>query len=139
MTTKRPRSSSGLWRTSALYVFVVLTASLLSAQTPAPTASRTRAYVETLASEKFTGREAGSSGERQAGDYIAAQLARLGARPLPGREDVFMSFDFTAGSRDGGTQLTIGSQQFALLPGETCLASRPLGNKRQRSSWQHAG
>ena len=46
---------------------------------------RTRAYVETLASERFAGREAGSPGERQAGDYIAAQLARLGARPLPGR------------------------------------------------------
>jgi Zn-dependent M28 family amino/carboxypeptidase len=112
MTIKPPSSSWGLRRTSALYAFVALTASMLSAQAPAPTTSPTRAYVETLASEKFAGREAGSTGERQAGDYIAAQLARLGARPLPGRQDVFMPFDFTAGSRDGGTQLTVGSQQF---------------------------
>ena len=50
------------------------------------------------------GREAGSPGERLAADYIAAQLARLGARPLPGRADMFMPFEFTAGSRDGGSQ-----------------------------------
>jgi hypothetical protein len=48
----------------------------------------------------------------RAGDYIAAQLARLGAQPLPGRQDMFMSFDFTAGSRDGGSQLSMGTQRF---------------------------
>ena len=90
-----------------------LSLSVAYAQAPAPvTASRTRPYVETLASEKFAGREAGSSGERGAGDYIAAQLARLGAKPLPGRQDMFMSFDFTAGSRDGGSQLSMGTQRF---------------------------
>jgi len=90
-----------------------LSLSVAYAQAPAPaTASRTRPYVETLASEKFAGREAGSSGERGAGDYIAAQLARLGAQPLPGRQDMFMSFDFTAGSRDGGSQLSMGTQRF---------------------------
>ena len=90
-----------------------LSLSVTYAQAPAPaTASRTRPYVETLASEKFAGREAGSSGERGAGDYIAAQLARLGAKPLPGRQDMFMSFDFTAGSRDGGSQMSMGTQRF---------------------------
>jgi Zn-dependent M28 family amino/carboxypeptidase len=97
----------------ALYAAIGLSVATLSAQAPAPaTASQTRAYVETLASEKFAGREAGSSGERGAGDYISAQLARIGARPLPGRQDMFMSFDFTAGSRDGGSQLVIGNQRF---------------------------
>ena len=67
-------------------------------------AASTRAYVETLASDRFAGREAGSTGERLAGDYIAAQLARIGARPLPGRSDMFVPFDFTAGSRDGGSR-----------------------------------
>ena len=96
-----------------LYVAIGLSVATLSAQTPAPaTAAATRAYVETLASEKFAGREAGSTGERQAGDYIAAQLARIGARPLPGRQDMFMSFEFTAGSRDGGSQLVMGNQRF---------------------------
>jgi hypothetical protein len=97
-------------------ILVLLAASVaaLSAQAPAPVAATgTRSYVQTLASEKFAGREAGSTGEQQAGDYIAAQLARIGARPLPGRQDVFMSFDFTAGSRDGGSQLSTGSQRFS--------------------------
>ena len=97
-----------------IFVLLALSVAALSAQAPAPaTATGTRAYVETLASDRFAGREAGSAGEQQAGDYIAAQLARIGARPLPGRQDVFMSFDFTAGSRDGGSQLSSGSQRFS--------------------------
>ena len=95
-----------------IFVLFALSVAALSAQAPA-TVTGTRSYVETLASEKFGGREAGSAGEQQAGNYIAAQLARIGARPLPGRQDVFMSFDFTAGSRDGGSQLSIGSQRFS--------------------------
>jgi hypothetical protein len=97
-----------------IFVLLALSVAALSAQAPAPaTATGTRSYVQTLASEKFAGREAGSTGEQQAGDYIAAQLARIGARPLPGRQDVFMSFDFTAGSRDGGSQLSSDSQRFS--------------------------
>src|SRR5687767_12612663 len=69
--------------------------------------SRTRAHVEALASERLAGREAGSPGERLAADYIAQQLARIGARPLPGRSDMFATFEFTAGSRDGGSQVSI--------------------------------
>jgi Zn-dependent M28 family amino/carboxypeptidase len=112
MTILRSSASRGL--NPPLYVLLGLSAAALSAQTSAPAASTgTRGYVETLASERFAGREAGSTGERQAGDYIAAQLARLGAKPLPGRQDVFMSFEFTAGSRDGGSQLVMGDQRFA--------------------------
>ena len=72
----------------------------------------TRAHVETLASEKFAGREAGSPGERIAADYIASQLTRMGARPLPGRSDMFVPFTFTAGSRDGGSRAIVGSTTF---------------------------
>jgi hypothetical protein len=71
------------------------------------TATPTRPFVETLASEKLGGREAGSADERAAGDYIAAELARLGARPLPGRAQMFESFSFTAGSRDAGSRVSI--------------------------------
>src|SRR5438132_13850019 len=46
--------------------------------------SKTRAYVEALASERFDGRLTGSTGERLASDYIIAQLQRIGAKPLPG-------------------------------------------------------
>lgn len=81
-------------------------ASAGSAQTTAP-ASTTRAHVETLASERLEGRQAGSDGERQAAAYIANQLARVGAKPLPGREDFFLPFEFTAGTRDGGTTMEV--------------------------------
>src|SRR5688572_14909754 len=89
-------------------LFLVVT--LLASSTPLSSqavASKTRAHVETLASARFAGREAGSTGERLAADYIAQQLARVGARPLPGRSDMIATFDFTAGSRDGGTQVSI--------------------------------
>ncbi|OFW50194.1 MAG: hypothetical protein A3G77_09485 [Acidobacteria bacterium RIFCSPLOWO2_12_FULL_68_19] len=74
--------------------------------------SRTRAHVEFLASDQLEGREAGSSGERLAADYLATQLTRMGARPLPGRTDMFLPFEFTAGSRDGGSRLTIAGRTF---------------------------
>ena len=70
-------------------------------------ASSTRTYVETLASDRFAGRQAGSDGERLAADYIAGQLQRIGARPLPGRADMFLPFDFTAGGRDGGSDISV--------------------------------
>jgi hypothetical protein len=100
MTTKRIRLAAA--------ILVAASSLPAGAQT-----SATRAYVQTLASEKFAGREAGSPGERLAADYLASQLARLGARPLPGRADMFVPFDFTAGSRDGGSRIAVGTATFA--------------------------
>src|SRR6185436_3620049 len=79
------------------------------AQRAEPT--HTRADVEALASERFEGREAGSPGERGAAEYLAAELARIGARPLPGQPTMFEAFDFTAGSRDGGSRVSIGTSK----------------------------
>src|SRR5919106_3827158 len=91
-----------------LFALVVLLEFVGSMPATAQTvASPTRSHVEMLASEKLGGREAGSSGERLAADYLAAQLARIGARPLPGRSDMFLPFEFTAGSRDGGSRVVI--------------------------------
>jgi hypothetical protein len=70
-------------------------------------ASGARDHVQTLASNAFEGREAGTAGERRAADYIAAQLARIGAKPLPGRANMFVPFAFTAGSRDGGSRVGV--------------------------------
>jgi Zn-dependent M28 family amino/carboxypeptidase len=81
-----------------------------NAQTTAPPI---RGHIETLASDRLGGREAGTAGERLAGDYLASELGRLGARPLPGHADMFVPFDFTAGSRDGGSRVIVGSQSFA--------------------------
>jgi len=88
---------------------VAVVALFIPAALPSQTAvaSRTRAHVELLASDRLEGRESGSPGERLAGDYIATQLARAGAKPLPGHANVFLPFEFTAGSRDGGSTITI--------------------------------
>ena len=97
----------GIWEFS-LSTLLVLLVVFTPAWAQAPAASKTRDHVQTLASERFGGREAGSEGERMAGDYIAAQLARVGTKPLPGKADMFEPFQFTAGSRDGGSKLSIG-------------------------------
>src|SRR5207237_1239703 len=98
-----------------LLVVVVVFSTAVSAQQTA-VASRTRPAVEFLASDRLEGRDTGSPGERMAGDYIAMQLARAGAKPLAAHRDMFMPFEFTAGTRDGGSTLTIrgggGQQRF---------------------------
>lgn len=69
--------------------------------------SRTRAYVETLASPRLEGRLAGSNGERLAADYIASELQKIGAKPLPGQQDFREPFEFTAGTSDAGSSLSV--------------------------------
>jgi hypothetical protein len=96
-------------RRSRLFAVVLFLASAIPA---AAQTSATRAHVETLASETFAGREAGSPGERLAADYIASQLTHMGAKPLPGRSDLFAPFTFTAGSKDGGSRAVVGSTTF---------------------------
>ena len=104
------------WILSALLVSVAIP---IAAQVA--TGSKTREHVQTLASEKFGGREAGSEGERQAADYIVSQLTRIGARPLPGRQDIFMRRSRSSnrgsarrGSRAGSTlTYTMPSSWFA--------------------------
>jgi Zn-dependent M28 family amino/carboxypeptidase len=71
------------------------------------TASRTRSHVTALASEQLEGRLAGSNGERLAADYLVSQLERIGARSLPGTQDFRLPFEFTAGTRDGGSSLSL--------------------------------
>ena len=75
-------------------------------------ASKTRAHVQALASDKLEGRLAGSNGERLASDYIVAQLQAIGAKPLPGQRDYRLPFEFTAGTRDGGSRVSIGDRTF---------------------------
>src|SRR5262249_41822708 len=62
---------------------------------------------ETLASSRLEGRLAGSNGEKLASDYLVAELKKIGAKPLPGQSDFLEPFEFTAGSRDGGSAITI--------------------------------
>jgi hypothetical protein len=80
------------------------------------TTSSTRAHVEALASERFEGRLAGSNGERLAAEYIVRQLDVIGARPLPGLADYRLPFEFTAGTSDGGSSVSVGEQSGADNP-----------------------
>src|SRR5207244_2387822 len=72
--------------------------------------SQTRPHVQALASERLEGRLAGSNGERLAANYIVAELKKIGAKPLPGQKDFRLPFEFTAGAKDGGSQLTVGTK-----------------------------
>ncbi len=63
--------------------------------------------MQTLASDKLDGRLTGSAGERLAGDYIVSQLQKIGAKPVPGQTDYRVPFEFTAGTRDGGSKISL--------------------------------
>jgi len=89
---------------SAASAFIVLIAAAAGLQAQA---SRTRAHVEALASPRFEGRLAGSDGERLASDYLVAELQKLGVKPLPGQQDLRLPFEFTAGTKDGGSTIGI--------------------------------
>jgi hypothetical protein len=89
--------------------------------------SKTRAHVEALASARFEGRLAGSNGERLAGDYIAAELRAIGAKPLPGHTDFFLPFEFSAGARDGGSDVAVHRQ--STLPAGGGLMSGVIDDK----------
>ncbi len=78
---------------------------------PQATPSKTRAHVEALASPRLEGRLTGSAGEQLASDYLVLELRKMGAKPLPGQADYRVAFDFTAGTRDGGSTVTVSGPQ----------------------------
>jgi hypothetical protein len=71
------------------------------------TVDEARQHVEYLTSDPLEGRLTGSEGEGLAGDYLAGELERLGAKPLPGRESFELPFEFTAGSSDAGSTIQV--------------------------------
>jgi Zn-dependent M28 family amino/carboxypeptidase len=73
----------------------------------AASAQDTKAYVRTLASERLEGRLAGSNGEKLAADFLVAELQKIGAKPLPGQTDFREPFEFTAGTKDGGSSVRL--------------------------------
>ena len=95
---------------TALFLSAVSAVSVVSAVaflSAADTPSRTRRHVEALASVKLEGRLAGSNGERLASDYLIAELRKIGAKPLPGQRDFRLPFEFTAGTKDGGSTIAV--------------------------------
>lgn len=98
---RSPRSRRRIFW-SALFAGSAVFSVVAGAQT-----SKTRAHVETLASSRLEGRLAGSNGERLASDYLVAQLRKIGATPLPGQKDFLLPFEFTAGTKDGGSTISL--------------------------------
>ena len=68
---------------------------------------RTKTHVETLAADKLEGRLAGSPGAHLAAEDITRELTRVGAKPLPGMKDFLQPFQFTAGTKDAGSNLNV--------------------------------
>ena len=100
-------------RAAALLAGVLTLHAAYAWAAPGPSA---KPHVVALASPRFDGRLTGSPGERLSGDYIIAELRRIGAKPLPGRTDYRLPFDFTAGSRDGGSTVTMATEGSARPP-----------------------
>ena len=88
---------------------LVLALALTVAATTHPAAdeAKLKKYVQTLASERFGGRLTGTEGEALARQFIVAELQRIGAKPLPGRTAFEIPFEFTAGTRDAGSSVSV--------------------------------
>jgi hypothetical protein len=91
------------------YTPLVLALALTVAATTHPAAdeAKLKKYVQTLASERFGGRLTGTEGEALARQFIVAELKRIGAKPLPGRTAFEIPFEFTAGTRDAGSSVSV--------------------------------
>jgi hypothetical protein len=100
-------TAAGVTATRRTFVSFVAFVSVSLIVSAAGAQTKTRAHVAALASEKTEGRLTGSAGERVAGDYLVGELKRIGAKPLPGAEDFRLPFEFTAGSKDGGTRIAL--------------------------------
>ena len=116
--------------TRRLCLVTVAVATIASAQTSTQSSSTgpssTRQHVQTLASDKLDGRLTGSAGERLAGDYIVSQLEKIGAKPVPGQTDYRVPFEFTAGSKDGGSQINLSYAPSAGVEGGVAATARAL-------------
>jgi hypothetical protein len=84
-----------LARAGALLAALALAAQIRAGEADATavlTAETVRGHVDKLASEELEGRGAGDEGGHKAGDYIAAELARLGVEPAGDDGTFFQSF-----------------------------------------------
>jgi Zn-dependent M28 family amino/carboxypeptidase len=103
-TKKKPQSTQRTPR--KLFLEILAFSAVFSVCVLAQT-SKTRIHVETLASPRLEGRLAGSNGEKLASDYLVAELQKIGAKPLPGTTGFLEPFEFTAGTKDGGSTISV--------------------------------
>ena len=82
---------------------------------PSPTDADPKDIVPFLASDELQGRGIGTPGLDRAADYIAAEFAADGLKPLPGLTDFFQPFDYVAQTKPGpATYLAIGSRRLKI-------------------------
>jgi len=72
-----------------------------------------RRDVDYLASDALEGRLTGTEGARAAAAHLSAELEALGAMPMPGQESFEIPFEFTAGTNDTGSSVTVGDRVFS--------------------------
>ncbi len=82
-------------------------ASAAFAQTP----DEVRTDVLALTAPGTAGRAVGSEGAAQARRYLVAELEAMGARPVPGRGDLAVPFEFVSGVEDEGSSFRVGGHQ----------------------------
>ena len=83
---------------------LVTLATLQLAQPPHAAAIRARelkSHVATLASDEYEGRETGAKGSAMASLHVARELQSYGLTPLPGRAEMFVSYELEASGFDG--------------------------------------
>jgi hypothetical protein len=97
---------SKLSRTNLALAVVALT--VVGLVSPAAASvERLREHVNYLASDALEGRLTGTEGESEAHDYLVARLTELGIQPLPEADSLTHPFEFTAGTNDAGSVLTL--------------------------------
>jgi len=82
-------------------------AALPPAGAAAPPVDALVRHVAYLTSDALEGRRTGSEGARRAAAYLAGELERLGAVPPSGAAGFELPFEFTAGTADEGSSLTL--------------------------------
>ncbi len=96
-----------------------------------PTSTDPRQTVPYLASDQLAGRLPGSTGIQKAGDFLALELSRIGASPLPGRSDYFQPFDMSEASTVGfSTHLLINGQSETIGKDFAPMAMSATGDYR---------
>src|SRR5258706_1068569 len=98
-------SSLNLMQRFLIFSFLVLSASLM-AQLNGVSGERIRAHVKFLASDLLEGRGPGARGGDLAAEYIAAQLALIGAKPAGDNGTYFQNFTLVGVAPQADTQLT---------------------------------
>jgi aminopeptidase YwaD len=123
-TTHGPVHPKRTWRTHLVRAFLLLAPLATLAQDRAELETTARGYITTLTSPEFHGRGYVSNGDGLAADWIAAQFARIGLKPV--KKDFFQPFQFTVNSFPEKVELTIDGQE--LRAGEDFIVDPASGS-----------